>query len=113
MLPIEWGGLWSASNASRLDGNYCLRSIQGKVDSYATFTANLSNSGQISFYYLYGGAYIFEFYIDNVKTITLTDSPVWTQCKLNVTAGEHTFMWKYHGNTTSSIGYIDYIVITK
>ena len=108
---MNWGGLWSVNNANYFDGSYSLRAIPGQVDSYATLTVTLANDGQIIFNYFYGGAYKFEFYIDDVLTLSFPNSAQWTQIVQNVTAGKHTFKWRYWGNSWGAIGYIDYILI--
>jgi hypothetical protein len=111
ILPANWGGLWSPNNANFFDGNYSLRAIPGQVDSYATLTLTLLKDSQLSFCYFYGGAYKFEFYIDDVLAMNLPNSAIWTQIVINVMTGKHTFKWRYHGNTWSSVGYIDYVLI--
>lgn len=110
MLPLGWSGQWSVSNEIAFQSNYSLKSLAG-ASSDAILTINLSNSGQISFYYYLHNDNL-DFYIDNVKVGNYPASPGWNQVVFDVTSGVHTFKWHYNAESYASCyGNIDYIIL--
>jgi hypothetical protein len=51
MLPTEWSGLWSVSNAKSFDGNFCLKSVNVENNNASKILINLVNPGKLSFFY--------------------------------------------------------------
>jgi hypothetical protein len=114
MTPAGWTGPFTITNENAFDGSYSFKSLTGQQCD-ATFTTTLTTTGQISFYYTFNTYYSsIDFYIDDVKITNFPSdySVGWRQGLASVTAGAHIFKWHYNGSS-STICYIDQIIITK
>ena len=106
-------GGWGIILGDAVEGAYSLHTkVNGAV---ATLTRTLTNSGQIAFYALISGSTNttkVSFYIDD-ELQGVYSNRFWGLQSFMVTTGEHTFKWKYSGNSNSYGGWIDYIVMPK
>jgi len=109
-------GAWNIVNTSSSEGYQSLYTKQNA--SEASFTRTLLNTGQITFWVLIEdydvgttGASI-TFYIDDVAQVTIYQCP-WSQRSYPVSAGIHTFKWKYSTTDTRNYSYLDYIIMPK
>jgi hypothetical protein len=100
-------GGWGIITGDAVEGAY---SLYTKVNSTASLTRTLSNSGQIIFYLKVSTSVNkITFYIDDVIQGTYSNT-FWGQQSYPVTAGEHTFKWQ---NNSSFGAWIDFIVMPK
>lgn len=116
MTPINWSGSFTVSTKNAFEGSYSFKSLNSAPSS-TTFTANLSSSGQISFYYtlVSGGGPKLDFYIDDILIESFVPAEAaWRQFLANLEAGTHTFRWQYNtpGYSIAEC-FIDQITITK
>jgi hypothetical protein len=110
MTPAGWTGTYTVTNEFAFDGSYSFGSLYNQ-NCDATFTTNLSNAGQISFYYLFYGSTSMDLYIDDVLIASFpNDGGGWRQGIANIAAGNHTFKWR---NSVGGKCYIDQIIITQ
>lgn len=111
---------WFVSNNSPYEGTNCNQSgaIINSEQSIMAFSYDITQADTISFYrkvsseedydYLY-------FYVDNVELEKWSGEKSWERKAYFVTAGIHTFKWKYEKDNYVSSGqdaaYIDYIEV--
>ncbi len=110
---------WTISTTEVYEGNYSARSgaITHSQTTQMQVTMDNLIAGQISFYYKVSsesGWDFLRFYIDGSQKGEWSGNAGWLQASYPVTAGTHTFMWRYikDSNTSSGsdVGWIDYII---
>lgn len=120
LIPAGWVGEWAVSNSKAFVGSYCLTSLHG-VNSETSLTVTIANSGQISFYYFldwstasgFSVSTSIDFYIDDVLAGNFPSSSGWHQALFDVSAGTHTFKWRFNARYMDGQAYIDYIIFPK
>jgi hypothetical protein len=95
---------WELTTSNCFEGTYSARSkaIDNSQTSQLSISINVANSDSISFYYYVsceaGNGDLYdrlEFYIDNSLQSYWDGEVSWTRAAFPVTAGNHTFYWKY------------------
>lgn len=112
---------WEITQSDAYDGNYCARSKTGlnhSSSSELSITLNLSQAGTISYYRKVSSETNYDkftFSIDGTVKETLSGTQDWEQVSFNVSAGNHTFLFKYTKDQSVSSGsdcaWIDNIVL--
>lgn len=102
---------WTIVSGSSVahSGSYCIKSgAIGIVDStIISITKNVSAPGSISFWRKVSsedGFDVLKFFIDNVVKDTWSGTQPWTQISYQVSAGSHTFKWRYSKDYSGSVG---------
>ena len=111
---------WVICDTVSHSGTYCMRSGnigQNSTASTMTVTMNIPKDGMISFYAKISCENPWDngyFYIDDVQKGSWTGKESWTEYQYPVTAGSHTFRWKYEKDNDGGDGddclYVDDIV---
>ncbi len=113
---------WTICNDDPYEGQYCVKSgaIGHSQETMLSITCEISEPDSISFYYKVSSEGSWDklhFFIDNTEMNTWSGSISWTQAKHPVSAGTHTFKWKYIKDSSVSSGsdccWIDYVVLPK
>jgi hypothetical protein len=117
---------WELTTLNCFEGTYSARSkeISDNQTSQLSISINVANPDSISFYYYVsceeGNGYRYdrlEFYIDNTLQSYWDGEISWTRAVFPVTAGNHTFYWKYIKDTYVAEGQdlamIDYISLPQ
>ena len=114
---------WSITTTNPYEGTYCMKSGGAgvaNVVSNMTVTVNIPNDGLMSFFgkiscensWDYG-----YFYIDGVQMGSYTGAGQWAERTFDITAGDHTFQWRYTKdssvNSNDDCFYVDYINFYK
>ena len=114
---------WSITTVNPYEGTYCMKSGGAgvaNVVSNMTVTVNIPADGEMSFFgkiscessWDYG-----YFYIDGQQMGSYTGNGNWGEKRFNVTAGDHTFQWRYTKdgsvNSYDDCFYVDYITFYK
>ncbi len=91
---------WTIVSTGQHAGLYCAKSgvISNSQESNLSVTQTVLVSGPISFYYKVSSEATYDFLrflIDGVEQASWSGEVGWAQASYNVTAGVHTFMWKY------------------
>lgn len=111
---------WTFDTENAYEGNYCLKSgtISHSQETSVVLTYEAVEADNISFYYKVSSESGYDklyFYIDNVERENWSGTVNWTQKQYQVSAGTHTFQWKYKKDTSVSSGedccWIDFIVL--
>ena len=120
---INFGdGDWARDNTTSYDGSFGIKSypIENSQQTTMSINLNLVESGEISFARKVSsekGYDFLKFYIDGVEKGSWSGEVDWEEESFPVTAGNHTFAWKYikDGNAASGSDcvWIDYIYIPK
>jgi PKD repeat protein len=121
-LQFDWqtGGTlpWLITNASPYEGTYCARSgdINDSQESWLSLTYDVYSPENITFWYRVSSEANYDFltfYIDNVSMGSWSGTVPWSLATYPVTAGTHTFKWRYNKDVSVSTGedaaFIDYI----
>lgn len=110
---------WLISDVTPYEGLYCAKSgdINDNQESWISLTYDVYSPENISFWYRVSSEANYDyltFYIDNVSIDSWAGIVPWTQASYPVTAGTHTFKWRYNKDVSVSTGedaaFIDYIV---
>ena len=114
---------WTVTTTNPYEGNYCMKSGGAgvaNVVSNMTVTVNIPADGLMSFFgkiscensWDYG-----YFYIDGVQKASFTGAGNWVEKTYDITAGDHTFQWRYTKdssvNSNDDCFYVDYITFYK
>ncbi len=112
---------WEITQSDVYEGTYCARSKTGLSNSSSSelsITLNVSQAGTISYYRKISSETNwdkFTFSIDGSVKETLSGDQDWEQVSFNVSAGNHTFLFKYTKDQSVSSGsdcaWIDNIVL--
>jgi murein tripeptide amidase MpaA len=110
---------WTITTTSPYQGTYCARSgaIGNSLSSIMSITLNVTTSGTISFHYRVssesGWDYL-RFYDNGVEKAKWSGEVPWTEAGFAVSAGTHTFSWRYtkdgSGIGGSDCAWVDLIV---
>jgi len=114
---------WSITTTNPYEGTYCMKSGGAgvaNVVSNMTVTVNIPADGLMSFFgkiscessWDYG-----YFFIDGVQKGSYTGAGNWAEKVFDITAGDHTFQWRYTKdgsvNSNDDCFYVDYITFYK
>ena len=114
---------WTITTTNPYEGTYCMKSGGAgvaNVVSNMTVTVNIPADGLMSFFgkiscensWDYG-----YFYIDGVQKASFTGAGNWVEKTYDITAGDHTFQWRYTKdssvNSNDDCFYVDYITFYK
>ena len=114
---------WTITTSNPYEGPYCMvsgGSGVANVVSNMTVTVNIPADGEMSFWgkiscesnWDYG-----YFYIDSIQKGSYTGDGNWGEKKFEITAGEHTFQWRYTKdgsvNSNDDCFYVDYITFYR
>ncbi len=110
---------WTITSSGPYEGTYCAKSgnIGDDENSQIAVTVEVASAGNITFRYKVssesGWDYL-RFLIDDQEKGSWAGTVAWAQATFPVTAGTHTFAWKYDKDESQSsgsdCGWIDYIV---
>ena len=113
---------WTASTESPYEGNYCVKSgtISNNQETSLNMTYEVGDVDSIAFYYKVSSESNYDklyFYIDNVEKSNWSGTVAWTRAQYAVTAGSHTFTWKYKKDSSVSSGsdccWIDFVILPR
>jgi hypothetical protein len=114
---------WTVTTTNPYEGTYCMKSGGAgvaNVVSNMTVTVNIPADGIMSYYgkiscesnWDYG-----YFFIDGVQKAQYTGTSNWAEKHFDITAGDHTFQWRYTKdgsvNSNDDCFYVDYITFYK
>lgn len=113
---------WTICEDEPYEGNYCVKS--GAIVDYQETTLSLQfevgDNDSIAFYYKVSSEASYDkfiFMIDNNQMGQWSGTIAWTRAQFAVTAGSHTFTWKYTKDSSVSSGsdcvWIDYIILPR
>jgi hypothetical protein len=99
---------WSISSSEANQGSFSAQSgpISDNENSEMSVTLVVPSDGEVSFFYKVSSESCCDklnFYIDGYEQSDLTDG-YWNQTSYFVSAGEHTFTWKYEKDSSVSEG---------
>jgi hypothetical protein len=109
---------WVVTNVSPYEGSYAAKSgtISGNQSTSLKVTMDVMNDDEISFYHKVSSESNYDFLrflIDGNIQDSWSGATQWALATYNVSAGEHTFEWKYQKdqsvNSGSDCGWIDFI----
>lgn len=118
----EWqhsgNSYWTITAINPYEGTYSAKS--GSIGSYQSSTLKVTmdvmNNDEISFYHKVSSEANYDFLrflIDGTEKGSWSGTTQWAQATYNVSAGEHTFEWRYQKdaavNNGSDCGWIDFI----
>ncbi len=110
---------WTITDSTSYEGSYCARSgvIGNNHESWISLTYDVYSAENITFWYSVSSEPNYDylkFTIDNVELGSWSGYVPWTQASYPVTAGTHTFKWRYYKDGSvvsgSDAAVIDYIV---
>ena len=113
---------WTICPDEPYEGNICLKSgaINDNSETLVTLTYEVGEPDSISFYFKVSSESGYDklyFYIDNQEKANWSGSISWTFAQYAVTAGHHTFSWKYKKDNSVSSGsdcsWIDFVVLPR
>ena len=113
---------WTFETEEPYEGTYCMKSgaIGNNGSTVVTLTYEAVEADVISFYYKVSSEKNYDklhFYIDNVQQAEWSGNISWTQAQYSVTAGTHTFQWKYDKDYSQATGsdccWIDFIQLPR
>ena len=100
---------WTVVSNESHTGTYCAKSgaITDSQETNLILTAEILADGEISFYRKVSSESGWDklfFYIDNVEKENWSGNEDWSQVSYPVTAGTHTFKWRYQKDSSVSSG---------
>jgi len=110
---------WTITSTDPQEGVYCAKSgtITHSDTSDLSVTVTILAADTIRFYYKVSsesGYDYLRFYIDGAQQAQWSGTVAWTQAAFAVTAGNHTFLWRYLKDGSLSSGsdcaWLDYII---
>ena len=114
---------WSVTTNNPYEGDYCMKSGGAGVASVVsnmTVTVNVPQDGEMSFFSKISSENNFDygyFFIDGQQMGQYTGAGSWGERVFNITAGEHTFQWRYTKdssvNSNDDCFYVDYITFYR
>ena len=111
---------WTVVTEEPYEGVYCLKSgqIGDNQDTPLSLTLELTEADSIAFYYKVSSESSYDklyFYIDNTEKANWSGNVAWARAQYAVTAGTHTFTWKYKKDTSVASGsdcaWIDFVIL--
>lgn len=110
-FPWAMGGTlpWTITTTSPHAGTYCARSgaITHNQTSDLSVNLDVAVAGTVSFYYKVSSEATYDFlqfYLDGVQQGAWSGKVAWTLASYSVTAGNHTFLWRYMKDGSLSSG---------
>ena len=113
---------WTCVTESPYEGQYCVKSgaISHSQETSLTLPFEVGGADSIAFYYKVSSENNYDklfFYIDNVEKANWSGTVAWSRAQYAVTAGTHTFTWKYKKDTSVSSGsdcaWIDFVILPR
>jgi len=111
---------WTFVNEDPYEGNYCIKSgqINHSQETSVTMSYEAGAADSIAFYYKVSSETNYDklyFYIDGQEKDNWSGTIGWSRAQYAVTAGTHTFTWKYKKDTSVSSGsdcvWIDFVIL--
>ena len=122
--PSMWSNdashAWTFDTNDPYEGQYCLKSgsIGNNGETSVVLTYEVAENDSIAFYYKVSSEFSWDklyFYIDNQAKDEWSGSISWTRAQYAVTAGTHTFKWKYAKDSSQTGGsdccWIDFVIL--
>lgn len=113
---------WTFDTNDPYEGTYCMKSGQIGNNTSTTLTLyfEVSDADSIAFYYKVSSESGYDklyFSIDNNEKGNWSGNIGWTRAQFYVTAGSHTFKWKYQKDFSSTAGsdccWIDFVILPR
>ena len=114
---------WTITTNNPYEGTYCMKSGGAgvaNVVSDMTVTVNIPSDGKMSFFGKISSEQNWDygyFYIDGQQMGSYTGDGSWGEKKFDITAGDHTFRWRYKKdfsvNSNDDCFYVDNITFYK
>ena len=114
---------WSITTTDPYEGTYCMKSGGAGVNSVIsnmTVTVNIPADGEMSFFGKISSEQGWDygyFFIDGTQMGQYTGAGSWGERKFPITAGDHTFQWRYEKdgsvNNNDDCFYVDYITFYR
>ena len=113
---------WTICEDEPYEGNYCVKSgaIVDNQETTLSLQFEVGDNDSIAFYYKVSSEASYDkfiFMIDNNQMGQWSGTIAWTRAQFAVTAGSHTFTWKYTKDSSVSSGsdcvWIDYIILPR
>ena len=114
---------WTFDTDSPYEGQYCVKSgtiSHNQETSLRLMNYEVGDNDSIAFYYKVSSETNYDklfFYIDNQEQGVWSGSIAWTRAQYAVTAGTHTFTWKYKKDSSVSNGsdccWIDFVILPR
>ncbi|MBO7084067.1 MAG: T9SS type A sorting domain-containing protein [Bacteroidales bacterium] len=113
---------WTICNNEPYEGQYCVKSgtIGNSQETSLILTFEVGVADSIAFYYKVSSESGYDkmyFYIDNQEKNNWSGNVAWNRAQYFVTAGQHTFKWKYKKDTSVSSGedccWIDFVILPR
>ncbi|MBN2790852.1 MAG: T9SS type A sorting domain-containing protein [Candidatus Delongbacteria bacterium] len=119
-FPWKFSGTknWIITTSSPYEGSNCIRSadINGNQSAETYLNMDYPSDGFIYFWYKVsseGNYDFFKFYIDGIEKTRVSGSSTWIYATYPVSAGSHTFKWRYDkdisGDSGSDCAWVDLI----
>ena len=113
---------WTFVSDEPYEGQYCLKSgtINHSQETVLSLNYQVGEADSIAFYYKVSSESGYDklfFYIDGQEKNNWSGSVAWTRAQYAVTAGRHSFTWKYKKDTSVSSGsdcaWIDFVILPR
>ena len=113
---------WTFVTTNPYEGQRCLKSgqINNSQETSLTMTYTVTEADSIAFYYKVSSEGSYDkmyFYIDNQQKGEWSGDVAWTRAQYPVTAGNHTFRWKYAKDYSVASGsdccWIDFVIMPR
>lgn len=113
---------WSFVTQQPYEGNMCLKSgsIGNNAETSIRLNFEVAEADSIAFYYKVSSEANYDklfFYIDNQEMGNWSGNVNWTKAQYPVSAGSHTFQWKYKKDTSVNSGedcaWIDFVLLPR
>lgn len=113
---------WTFVTDDPYEGQYCVKSgqIGDNQETVLTLNYEVGESDSIAFYYKVSSESGWDkmfFYIDGQEMGNWSGTVAWTKAQYPVTAGSHTFVWKYKKDTSVANGsdccWIDFVILPR
>ena len=113
---------WTLNTEDPYEGNYCLKSgaIGNSAETLVSLDYDAAEADSIAFYYKVSSENGYDklyFYIDNQERGNWSGNVSWTRGQYAITAGHHTFSWKYKKDSSVTGGsdcvWIDFVILPR
>ena len=111
---------WTFCETDPYEGQHCMKSgsISDNQETMLTLNYEVGETDSIAFYYKVSSENNYDkmyFYIDGVEKNNWSGTVAWSRAQYAVTAGTHTFSWKYKKDTSVASGsdccWIDFVIL--